>query len=205
MAPVNGQPFLHYLFLYLQRQNIQQVILSVGYKSEMIENYFGTSYLGLQIIYSREQEPLGTGGGIKKALELVSDFAIVLNGDTFFDIDLATFHRFHTSNQADISIAIKQMINFDRYGTVQLSDETIIRFSEKQAVKAGLINGGVYLFHKNILDRLQATKFSFEKDVLEATVDDGKIRGKVFNDYFIDIGVPEDYSKAQQDFKTMFV
>lgn len=204
MAPVNGKPFLHYLFLYLQRQQIKKVIVSVGYKSEVIENYFGSSYLGLHVVYSREAEPLGTGGGINKALELVNDFAFVLNGDTFFDIDLAALNQFYFGSETDISVALKPMKNFDRYGTVQLRNDTITCFTEKKPVEEGLINGGVYLFHKAVLANIRSQKFSFEREVLEATVLDEKIGGKIFNDYFIDIGVPEDYAKAQQDFKTMF-
>ena len=90
MAMINGKPFLHYLFLYLTQQKIKKAVLSVGYKAAVIEAYFGDKYLDVQIEYCREPEPLGTGGGIKKAFEQVTDYAFVLNGDTFFDINLKT-------------------------------------------------------------------------------------------------------------------
>jgi len=201
MAMINGKPFLHYVFVYLSKQKIKNVILSVGYKGEIIESYFGDKYLDVEIVYSREDEPLGTGGGIKKAFELVDDFAFVLNGDTFFDVDLNALHKFHLQNVADISLALKPMKSFDRYGTVQLQENRIINFVEKKYLAEGLINGGVYFFGKNIFENIDQEKFSFEKEVLEKLVSQKRICGKIYNDYFIDIGIPEDYAKAQQQMK----
>ncbi|MCX6199112.1 MAG: nucleotidyltransferase family protein [Bacteroidetes bacterium] len=201
MAMINGNPFLHYVFVYLARQKIKKVILSVGYRANVIESYFGDNYLDIEIVYSREDEPLGTGGGIKKAFELVDDFAFVLNGDTFFDVDLNALHKFHLQNVADISLALKPMKSFDRYGTVQLRENRIINFVEKKFLAEGLINGGVYFFGKNIFENIDQEKFSFEKEVLEKLVSQKKLCGKIYNDYFIDIGIPEDYAKAQQQMK----
>ena len=195
---------MHYVFLYLTKQRISKAILSVGYKASIIEAYFGDKYLDVEIVYSKEVEPLGTGGGIKKAFQLVEDFAFVLNGDTFFDIDLKTLEEFHSITPTDISLALKPMQNFDRYGTVEMKGERIIKFEEKKPVENGLINGGVYFLNKEMLDRVEAEKFSFEKDVLEKYVSIRQINGKTFNNYFIDIGIPEDYAKAQIDFKNMF-
>ena len=203
MAMINGKPFLHYVFVYLTRQKIKKAILSVGYKAFVIESYFGDKYLDVEITYVKEKEPLGTGGGIKKAFERVNDYAFVLNGDTFFDIDLGALKEFHFSTEADISLALKPMKNFDRYGTVQMKEERIVQFEEKKPLAEGLINGGVYFFSKNILDTVAEEKFSFEKEVLEKSVSEKKLNGKVFENYFIDIGIPEDFQKAQEDFKQM--
>jgi D-glycero-alpha-D-manno-heptose 1-phosphate guanylyltransferase len=204
MAMINDKPFLHYLFLYLTRQKVNHAILSVGYKSEVIEAYFGDKYLDVKISYSKETEPLGTGGGIKKAFELVHDYAWVLNGDTFFDVNLNQLKEFATNTKADIAVALKEMTEFDRYGTVETIGDRIIKFEEKKPVKRGLINGGAYFLHKEILDRVEAEKFSFEKDVLEKYVSVRQINGKVYGNYFIDIGIPEDYTKAQIDFLKLF-
>ena len=114
MAMINGKPFLHYLFVYLTQQKISKAILSVGYKAAAIETYFGDKYLDVEIAYCYEDEPLGTGGGIKKAFKQVTDFAFVLNGDTFFDIDLNALCEFHFKTESDISLALKPMKNFDR-------------------------------------------------------------------------------------------
>jgi len=204
MAMLNSKPFLHYVFLYLTRQGISQAILSVGYKASIIEAYFGDKYLDVEIIYSKEEEPLGTGGGIKRAFQLVDELAYVMNGDTFFDIELKALQQFHSVTNSDISLALKPMRNFDRYGTVQVQSERITKFEEKKPVEEGLINGGVYFMHKEMLDKIGEEKFSFEKEVLEKFVGENHINGKIFDNYFIDIGIPEDYAKAQLDFKKMF-
>ena len=202
MAMINGKPFLHYLFVYLTRQRVKKAVLSVGYKAVVIEAYFGDKYLDVEIVYSHEQEPLGTGGAIKKAFEQVADYAFVLNGDTFFDIDLNALQQFHEASNADISLALKPMKNFERYGTAQMKEERIISFEEKKFCPEGLINGGVYFLNKNLLADIFAQKFSFEKEVLETKTATTKICGKMFDSYFIDIGMPEDYQRAQQEFKT---
>lgn len=204
MAPVNGKPFLHYIFQYLIKQNISEVIFSVGYKRESIQEYFGNDYLGVKVRYAIEEEPLGTGGGIKIAFQSVTDFAFVLNGDTFFDVDLNVLKNFYSETSADIAMALKNMKSFDRYGTVQMRNDRITHFEEKKFLKEGLINGGVYFFHKQILEVVEADSFSFEKDVLEKFVNEKKWCGKIYSNYFIDIGIPEDYAKAQEDFKKLF-
>lgn len=204
MAPVNGKPFLHYLFQYLTKHNIARVVLSVGYKSTAIESFFGNKYLGIDMVYSQEQEPLGTGGGIKKAFEIAGDSAFVLNGDTFFDISLSELKLFASLHQAEIALALKPMKDFDRYGTVELNGSCITSFSEKRYCCDGRINGGIYFMNKSVFSEVKDTVFSFEKDVLEKQVKGGKIYGKEFENYFIDIGVPEDYDRAQTDFKKLF-
>ncbi len=198
MAPINGKPFLHYIFKELQHQKITDVVLSVGHLKEVVQDFFQYSYLGIQIQYAIEEIPLGTGGGIKNAFEYIDNDAYVLNGDTFFDIPL---HRLKNEN-ADISIALKLMYQFDRYGTVELNENNkIIAFNEKQPCESGLINGGIYYLRKSLFDRIETgIQFSFEKDILEKHLKDITIQGIVFDNYFIDIGIPEDYRKAQTDF-----
>lgn len=212
MAPVNGKPFLHYLFMYLKEQGIKHVILSVGYKAETIRSYFGDTYLGLSIIYMEEEAPLGTGGGIYQAITLADGPAYVLNGDTFFDVNLKDLLTFYKEKNADIVLALKRMNNFDRYGTVQLNTENRIeQFTEKQFLTEGLINGGVYVMSKNSFARIEEErdelfprKFSFERDVLEQHINLLGLYGKVCNGYFIDIGIPQDYEQSQADFATKF-
>jgi D-glycero-alpha-D-manno-heptose 1-phosphate guanylyltransferase len=203
MAPVNGKPFLHYIFQYLKQEQIKEAILSVGYKHEVIEEFFGNEYLGIKIQYSVEEEPLGTGGGIKQAFDLINGHAYVLNGDTFFGLNLLTLQEFYFESKSDIVLAIKPLENFDRYGTVQMDEAyRITKFEEKKFVTKGFINGGVYFFDKKLFDKVDVLqKFSFEKDILEKYTSELKITGKVFDGYFIDIGIPEDFNKAQHDFK----
>ena len=206
MAAINGKPFLHYLFLYLTRQHIHQAILCVGYKSKAIESYFGDKYLDVKITYSHEEEPLGTGGAIQQAFEQVKDKAFVLNGDTFFDIELAALMHFVDEHKADLAMALKPMQNFDRYGVVRTDDEgKISAFEEKHWFEQGMINGGIYFMDKSVFaNTQQVQKFSFEKEILEQGITHKQFYGKAFEHYFIDIGIPEDYARAQHDFAQLF-
>ena len=153
--------------------------------------------------YSVEEEPLGTGGGIKQAFGLIDGPAYVLNGDTFFGVNLHTLSDYYFDSNSDMVLALKHLQNFDRYGTVQLDAQNrITKFDEKKLVAEGYINGGIYFFDKTLLSRVETgNKFSFEKEILEKYTGELKFGGKVFNGYFIDIGIPEDYNKAQHDFK----
>ena len=209
MAPVNGFPFLHYLFLYLQRQGVTDVVLSVGYKADVIKDFFGEKYSRVNITYSLEDEPLGTGGGIAQAMSMIDSDAFVLNGDTFFDIDLSELHYFHQEKNADVSFALKRMHDFDRYGTVEIGNcDRVLQFHEKHYCHHGLINGGAYVLGKDIFkkaEKIEGTplphKFSFEKDILEKHLLPLHYHAREFDNYFIDIGIPEDYQKVQEDFK----
>ena len=202
MAPVAGKPFLHFVIEHLLSQGVDKFIFSVGYKSEMIIAYVNAQYSMLNVQYSIEEEPLGTGGAIKIACTLASEKNIlIVNGDTLFKIDVEDLTAFHNSFGADCTLALKPMQNFDRYGVVELNpDQSIASFQEKQQYKTGLINGGVYVL--NIAGFLQEElpqKFSFEKDYLEAYSDKRKMYGVIQDEYFIDIGIPEDYERAQEE------
>jgi len=200
MADIAGKPFLQYLLNEISRQEISKVILSVGYKWEVIKKYFGDSYAGMQLHYSVEEEPLGTGGAILKAVESSDkkEFCI-FNGDTFFKIDLAKFYSLHQHSASLLSIALKSIKNFDRYGVVHIDASNRIRsFEEKKFYPEGNINAGIYLLKRNLFDKLSfPEKFSFEKDLMEKYCSEIKFSGFPFDDYFIDIGIPEDYSRAQ--------
>lgn len=203
MADINGRPFLEYVLDYLKEQDITRVVLAVGYKHELISEHFSNAYKGLQISYSIEHEPLGTGGAIFKALELViSDDVYVLNGDTLFMVDLARMYEFHISKKSLLTIALKQIEKSDRYGNVFLdSNQRILSFQEKQSYSTTqLINGGVYLINKNLFSKIDLPrKFSFEKDFLERYCGELEFYGFISSAYFIDIGVPEDYERAKQE------
>ena len=209
MAPVSGKPFLHYIFLYLQKQSIRDVVLSVGYRSEAIQEFFGSKYADINIRYAIENEPLGTGGGIAQAMAMIDTDSFVLNGDTFFDVDLSELYEFYQKAHCDIALALKRMYHFDRYGTVEVGNQDrVLQFHEKQYRAEGLINGGVYVLSKDLFKKVEEIeesplpqKFSFEKDILEKHLLPLHYHGKEFKGYFIDIGIPEDYQKAQEDFK----
>jgi D-glycero-alpha-D-manno-heptose 1-phosphate guanylyltransferase len=199
MADIKGYPFLHFIFKYLTTQQINSVILSVGYKHESIQNYFKDNYLGIKIQYVIEDSPLGTGGAIKKALEKTIDEVVIINGDTFFPISIKQLQYDYNASKADLQISLKPMIDFDRYGTVEINNEKIITsFIEKKYCKQGLINGGIYYTSKDLIEKLPAKeKFSFENDFMQVENKNFKQCASVFENYFIDIGIPEDYTRAQ--------
>jgi D-glycero-alpha-D-manno-heptose 1-phosphate guanylyltransferase len=211
LAPVAGKPFLHFLLQYLAKQNItKHVILSVGYLHNQIEDYIESvkqQYV-FDFEFVLEDEPLGTGGGIQLALKAAqTKNALILNGDTFYNADLNKFIEHHHAKEAHTSLALKPLTNFDRYGTVQLSDEGIITtFNEKKAVSEGLINGGIYAVNvTEFLELNMPEKFSFEQEYLSKTASyNHKLCGSIDDGYFIDIGVPTDFEIAQTSLKEIY-
>ena len=198
MAAIQGRPFLDYLLKWLENNTVSRIVLSTGYKSELIKSYYGAKFGLLSIEYSVEDTPLGTGGAIKEALQLCHNESVfVINGDTFFDVDLSVLQERHLKTSADITIALKEMQNPDRYGTVCLDNGVVTSFCEKQNIRHGLINGGVYVVTPDSFARSGLpTKFSFENDFLH--LEDLVIHGVEFSGSFIDIGCPEDYALAQK-------
>lgn len=201
MAPVAGHPFLKYILDDLIVKGISRVVMAVGYKKESIITFFGQSYNGCEIVYSNEEKPLLTGGAMKKALTICKeDQVFVVNGDTFFDVNLQAMAAKHIENNADLTIATKEMKDFDRYGTVITEKDRISAFMEKKRINYGVINGGIYLINKDLLSLFTESRFSFETEIMEKRVNEIKIYAFLSGGYFIDIGVPEDYAKAKIDF-----
>lgn len=198
MAPVSGRPFLDYILSWIACYRVSKIVFAAGYMSDKIESFFGSSYEGIPVEYSIENEPLGTGGGILKATEKIGDNDfLVINGDTYFPLDLVEFSKGHMAMGGKITIALKEMCNFSRYGAVELDGENnITGFNEKEFRTKGLINGGAYFINKKFIMGLELPeKFSFERDLLEKHTG-SNLKGQVFNCPFLDIGIPEDYLRA---------
>lgn len=204
MADINGKPFLYYLLQYAKTQGISHVVLAVGYLHQQIIDYFGHDFNGITLQYSIENDPLGTGGAIAQALDLCDPQTpvFIINGDTFFNTSLPELAKTFDQKQADLCIALKEMSNFDRYGTVQFDhNQQITAFNEKQHCQHGYINAGIYLMKTNLLKTLNLpTIFSFEKEILEQ-INLFKTFTYPSDAYFIDIGIPDDYLKAQREIK----
>lgn len=202
MAPVAGEPFLRRVLDQLDASGFARVVIADGYRREQIESYFQGTYRGLEIVYSPEESPLLTGGAVKRALTMCSrDEVFVLNGDTWCDADFTAMERSLESHPgAQAVIAAKHMTDFDRYGTLLINDDEVIElFREKAPCADGMINSGVYLLRKSALDDEPAV-FSLEKDYFQRVVRDGKLAACDSVGGFIDIGVPDDYSRAQRLF-----
>lgn len=203
MAPVAGHPFLEYVLKKLRSNGINKVILSVGYKHKAIKDHFGILFDGISISYAIEDEPLGTGGAIMLALSGATENDVfILNGDTLYEVDFIEMLHQHSISQSAITMALRSVEETSRYGAVE-TDYTgrIVAFREKGSVTGpGLINGGVYCVDKETLLNLDfPQKFSFEKDVLEKQL--LGMSGFISEAYFIDIGIPEDYERAEKEFK----
>ncbi|MBX2908016.1 MAG: nucleotidyltransferase family protein [Chitinophagales bacterium] len=212
MAEISGKPFLYYLFLYLKKCGIKKVVLLVGFKHEIIESYFKNNYEGIEVEYSIEHEPLGTGGAILQAMKQLNENCFLLNGDTFFDVDLSAMESSFEAAKTDVALALSLQQNFDRYGTVRFNEENLIsEFQEKKFVQEGWINGGVYWINKNLFSKIEATlntklptKFSLEKEVFEAFTTSLHLKAFKQEKYFIDIGIPDDYARAQNELPQLF-
>jgi D-glycero-alpha-D-manno-heptose 1-phosphate guanylyltransferase len=202
MAPVNNKPFLHYILAYLAKQRVSRVILSVGYREEVIREFFGNAYDDIEIVYSKEEKPLGTGGAIKKGLPHARDeHVFVLNGDSIFKIDYQKFMDEHLKNNALLSLALKHMSETDRYGTVKVSNNRVTEFVEKKNSQNCNINTGLYIARKDLFELIDLPEeFSFEHDFMEKYVTRINICAFCYEGYFIDIGIPEDYFRAQKEF-----
>ncbi len=207
MAPVNGKPFIAYVINYFQQQGVNNFIFSLGYKYEKIIEYlseFITNDSRFTFKYSIEEEPLGTGGAIKKTCALVNNENVfITNGDTLFNADTLLLKNFHYIKKADCTLALKPMQNFSRYGVIELNeDESLKKFGEKRYYENGLINGGLYMLNViKFLSEPLPEKFSFETDYLEKYYNKRSMFGLVQDKYFIDIGIPEDYERAQEELK----
>ena len=195
MAPVNGTPFMQIKLDQLVDAGVSRVVFATGYKKEIIRDYFGDNYRGMEIFYSEENELLGTGGAIMQALQYITeDNAIVMNGDVYIDIDLIDLYQFHLNNPCIATIAVKPMHDFDRYGNCIFDGILIQQFVEKQPTKFGHINLGCYVLSAQIFDGLNLPhKFSFENDYLNIYVQSRPHHVYINDGYFMDIGIPSDY------------
>lgn len=202
MALVAGKPFLSFIIAYLLKQGVNKFIYAIGYKGEIIRDFINSEYPNLDNRFSFEEEPLGTGGAIKLACRLsTEENVLILNGDTIFKIDIDELSSFHLKTSAHCTLCLKPMQDFSRYGVVELNiDNSIRNFKEKKAYKHGLINGGVYALNRNkFLQENLPERFSFENDYLQTYFNKGKMYAVIQDKYFIDIGIPEDYEKAQTE------
>ena len=204
MAPINGVPFLSYLIDHLIDQGITNFVFALGYKSNEFIDFLQAKLPNNNYSIVVEEEPLGTGGAIKLAIEkTTSKDIIALNGDSLFKANLNQLMQFHLEKKSSCTLALKPMQQFERYGSVVVDkDAMIASFKEKQLIEAGLINGGVYAIHvASFLAKPLTNKFSMEKDFLEKYAAEGKFFGNVQEAYFIDIGIPADFNRAQKEFQ----
>ena len=199
LAPVAGRPFLAWLLDRLAAGGMRRCILATGYLSELIEERIGRRWQGMDIAYSLEPAPLGTGGAIRLAAkQLQGDAAHVLNGDTWLEYDPAALEAAARESNAPMAIALARVEDVARYGAVDIDHGRVSGFREKGEAGPGWINAGCYFLGADALAALPARDaFSFEQEVLQPRVQAGAVAAFTVTAGFIDIGVPEDYARAQ--------
>lgn len=202
LAPVAGRPFLAWLLDRLATGGMRRCILATGYLSDVIEQRIGARWQGMEIAYSVEPEPLGTGGAIRlAATRLQGDAAHVLNGDTWLEYDPVALEDTARAAGASMTIALARVDDVARYGAVDIDNGRVTGFREKGESGPGWINAGCYFLGADALAALPVRDaFSFEQDVLQPRVQARAVAAFTATAGFIDIGVPEDYARAQLQF-----
>ena len=204
LAPIEGKPFLEYLLNYWEAQGIKHFILSVGYKHNTIQEYFGTKYKSADVSYAVEPEPLGTGGGLLLSVQKLKSNQpfISLNGDTFFAVNRRSLLKYHLEYKADMTLSLVEVSENNRFGRITQNEEGWITSIESTShgSKNFLVNGGVYILAQNLLKTFKnrnSTNFSLEDELLpELFKDKKRVAGFLSKTTFIDIGVPQDYIRA---------
>ena len=200
LAPINRRAFIDYVILHLQAQGIEKFIFAISTKTVQVQAYLNQHWPKLDKEFAIEKKPLGTGGAIKNAASFSAQSnVLIVNGDTLFKFDLPPASSFHEHVTAECTVLLKPLANFNRFGTVEVNEQMhVTGFAEKQPSKKGLINAGAYLLD---LQQWQPgnwpNAFSFEEEYLQQQYKMGKIFGQVQDRYFIDIGIREDFEKAQ--------
>lgn len=205
MALINDRPFMEYVVHELTKSGVDEIIFAIGYKGSMVEEYFKDgSGFGVKVSYAYEETLLGTAGAIKNAGRFVHEARVlVLNADTFYQIDYSRLKTLQESEDLDMAMVLREVPDISRYGRARLEDGRLVSFNEKTSEAVpGTINGGVYLMKRQLLDEIPEGKVSLENDMIPRWLSKGRRLGGMVNDgYFIDIGIPEDYYRFIEDVK----
>lgn len=201
MAPINGKPFLEILLKSLVQKNFSRIILSVGFMAEKIIEYFGNKFLNTDLVYTIEDSPLGTGGAIRLSLEKsLQDHVFIFNGDTYLDLEIEKVEQLWQKTRSPVIVG-REVDDAFRYGRLLLDNDGKIQgFTEKGLSGRGIINAGSYVIKKDQLNQFPLySSFSFETDYLADANNRLLFTTYISQAEFIDIGVPEDYMRAQAE------
>jgi NDP-sugar pyrophosphorylase family protein len=196
LLPVAGTPFLDWVLGGLETHGVSDVILAVGYRADAFDAWIGRAKTRASLRIFREEEPLGTGGALPRMADWLDDAFFVLNGDTLFDAPLEALGALLRSSGALGAVALREVTDTARYGSVHLEDDRVTGFSEKGGSGAGLINGGVYAFRRAVVERIGSPS-SLETELLPGLAESGELVGLPAEGFFLDIGLPGTYEEAQ--------
>ncbi len=200
MAPVNGRPFLEILLASLSQNGFRHVVLSLGFMADKISGHIGKQFAGMEMSYVKEEKPLGTGGGVRLAMsQCHEDHVFVFNGDTFLDLEVSALEQQWQQNRRPIIVG-REVPDTARYGRLLYEQHRVTGFTEKGISGPGLINAGCYVFSQGLLnDFALGSSFSLETDFLAKLINQTQVDLFVTTGQFIDIGIPEDYQRAQTE------
>jgi D-glycero-alpha-D-manno-heptose 1-phosphate guanylyltransferase len=206
IAEINGRPFLTFLLDQLLAAEIASVTLCVGYKSEQVNAVIGRQYHSLNVSYSEEKVPLGTGGALRLAAEsLATEWILVMNGDSFIECDLSEYVRWHFANERSASLVMTKVPDVCRYGSLELDpNQRIIAFREKgqKQMAQVCINAGIYLIPRSVILKQRAgVSFSLEHELIPELLISG-LYGYDYAGRFVDIGTEKSFEEAQYFFET---
>lgn len=204
LGEVGGRPFVTYLLDQLYDTGISKVVLCTGYKGQMLEDFLGDRYRSLDLIYSREPRPLGTGGAIRYAQDYFkSPTILVMNGDSFIDVSMSDVLDYHDSQNTALTMVVSQIDDVSRFGVVEVTEDKVVAFKEKnQQAGEGLINAGIYVLDKTLLSLIpESMVYSLEKEFFPALAEEREISAFKTNADFIDIGTPESFTLAGDFFR----
>lgn len=198
MMDIGGVPFIHTVIEQVARHGFMDIVLLCGHLADRIYSAFdGMMIRNARVRCVVEPKSMGTGGALLQAADLLDKEFLLLNGDSLFDFNLLDLITVATEKDWLGKVALLPLPDTGRYGTVTLSGERITAFAEKSGNSPGLINGGVYMLRRKVLDFIKQTPCSLEQEILPRLVERGQLYGRVYDGYFIDIGIPEDLRRAQ--------
>ncbi len=199
LVPLGGRPFLEWILRWLEREGCKETVLCLGYKGDIIQAFVQETQFAMELFFSVEAEPLGTGGALRQSLPLLADEVLVINGDTLFATHLRTLLEFHQRHQADVTIALAHTDDASRYGAVEFgSDQRVLRFSEKQQQSGGWVSAGIYLMKRKLVaETIPEGPCSLERTILPRWVErNARFYAVPLPGLFVDIGTPEGYQEA---------
>ena len=201
MALVAGRPFLEILLGSLAQKGFSRAVLSLGFMAEKISSHFGSRFGDMDLTYVVEDTPLGTGGATRlAATDCTQDHVFVFNGDTYLDLEVDLLEK-QWQDKRNLIVVGRHVLDTERYGRLLVDGDRIISFAEKGSSGPGLINAGCYVLAKNALARFsQKQPFSLETDYLMPEILRRKVDVFITKGTFIDIGIPQDYFRAQSMF-----
>ncbi|MFH1664005.1 MAG: sugar phosphate nucleotidyltransferase [archaeon] len=203
MIEVKGKPILEYVIQLLAKYEIKNAVIALGYKGEQIKDYFGNGEkFGLNIEYVTEKEPMGTGGPLKLAKNLLTDEFLMFNGDNLTNINLNDMYDFHKKNNAFATIALSSVKEPKNFGVIELEGNKITQFMEKPSdPKSNLINSGAYILKPEVIDLIPKGFSLIEKDVFPKLSEEGKLFGYVYNGQWFPTDTIERYETAKNEWK----